>query len=159
MRFQMKIDPVWRPFVLVGGATKENSYVEVTDDEVSFNYGMLFRRTVPRSEIKDSRPRDWPWWMGIGWRSNLRDLVGLVGSYDGVVEVELEEPFRAWRLLPTKRIAVSLEDPEGFLSALNGGSAKAASKSSGEKPAPKRRSARRKTTRRSTPKAKPSDQG
>ena len=34
-RFQMKIDRQWAPMVLVGAATRSNSYVEVTPEAIS----------------------------------------------------------------------------------------------------------------------------
>ncbi|HEY5639531.1 MAG TPA: hypothetical protein VIW01_05720 [Dehalococcoidia bacterium] len=117
-RFQMRIDRVWAPAVLVGGATRNNSYVEVTPEAVTFHFGYIFNHTENRDDVREVKARRWPWWMGIGWRSNLRGLVGLVGSYRNVVEVSFESRSRAWGLLPMNRIAVSVEDPEGFMAAL-----------------------------------------
>ncbi len=120
MRFQIRVDPVWRPFVLIGGATRENSYVEVTDDGITVCFGLLFKRTIPRGDVKDVFVRSWPLWYGIGWRSNLRGVIGLVGSYTGVVEIRLNERGRAWGVFPCDRIGVSLEDPGGFIAAVKG---------------------------------------
>lgn len=142
MRFPIKIDTIWRAPVLIGGATHANSYVEVTDDGVAFNYGMLFRRKVPRSEIVDAYTREWPWWYGIGWRSDLRGVVGLVGSYQNVVEVKLASRSRAWGVFPCDRIAVSMEDPAGFIAAVKeNGAEKTKAASKPAKP-------KRKTTKR-----------
>jgi len=118
MRFPIRIDPWWRPLLLAGGATRDRSYVEVTDDRVSFRFGFFFRRAVDRGEVEGASLRHWPLWMGIGWRSNLRGVIGLIGSYAGVVEVRLQSRSRAWGVFPCDRIAVSLEDPEGFIAAL-----------------------------------------
>lgn len=145
MRFAMKIDTIWRGPVLIGGATKQNSYVEVTDGEVSFRYGALFNRTVPKSEVVEAYRRDWPWWHGIGWRSDLRGGIGLVGSYDNVVEVKLAKRSQAWGVFPCDRIAVSLEDPQAFIEALNGAGE--------EKPKTTAPKPRRKTTTRKRKKA------
>jgi hypothetical protein len=123
MRFPIRIDRIWRAPVLIGGATKQNSYVEVTDGEVSFRYGALFNRTMPKSEIVDAYTREWPWWYGIGWRSDLRGVIGLVGSYQNVVEVKLASRSRAWGVFPCDRIAVSVEDPAGFIAAVKGNGA------------------------------------
>lgn len=120
MRFPMRIDPIWRPLLLVGAATRENSFVEVADESVTFHFGLLFRRSVPRSDIVSAATRHWPLWFGVGWRSNLRGVIGLIGSYEGVVEVKLGKRTRAWAVFPCDRIAVSLEDPNGFLAALEG---------------------------------------
>jgi hypothetical protein len=119
MRFPIRVDPWWRPLLLAGGATRDNSYVEVTDDRVSFRFGFFFRRAFSRDEIEGASLRHWPIWMGVGWRSNLRGVIGLIGSYRGVVEVRLKGRSRVWALFPCDRIAASLEDPEGFIEALS----------------------------------------
>ena len=121
MRFAIRIDPVWRAFLLAGGATRRNSFVELTDTEITFRLGALFRRTFPRADIEGAAGRRWPLWYGVGWRSNLRGVIGLIGSYRDVVEVKLRTRTRAWAVFPCDRIAVSLEDPQGFLAALGDG--------------------------------------
>jgi hypothetical protein len=121
-RFQIRIDPVWRPLLVLGGATRENSFVEVTDDAITFSLGLLFRRTIPRSEVKAAFRRSWPLLYGVGWRSNLRGVIGLIGSYDNVVEVRLHRRQRpAWLVFPCDRICASLEDPDAFVDLLGDG--------------------------------------
>ncbi len=117
-RFQMRIDRIWAPAVRLGGATSNNSYVDVTAEAVTFHFGYLFNHTESREDIREVKARRWPWWMGIGWRSNLRGLLGLVGSYRNVVEVNFDSRSRAWGILPMNRIAISVEDPEGLIEAL-----------------------------------------
>ncbi len=117
-RFQMRIDRLWAPGMLIGGATHSNSYVDVTPEAVTFHFGYLFNHTESREDIRDVKARSWPWWMGIGWRSNLRGLIGLVGSYQNVVEVSLGRRSLVWGVLPMERIAISVEDPEGLMKAL-----------------------------------------
>ena len=119
-RFQMRIDRPWAPALLLGGATKRNSYVDVTPEAVTFHFGAIFNHTEDWDDIHNVTARRWPWWMGVGWRSNLRGLIGLIGSYNGVVEVGFESRSRAFAVLPMNRIAVSLEDPEGFIKAIRG---------------------------------------
>ena len=117
-RYYIRIDPWWRPLVLVGGATRENAYVEMDDDSLTICFGLLFGHTVMRADIESAGKRSWPLWMGVGWRTDLRRMFGLIGSRQGVVELRLTTPVRVWRVLNCTRIAVSLEDPDGFLSAL-----------------------------------------
>ena len=153
-RFQMQIDRLWAPAVLVGGATHSNSYVDVTPEAVTFHFGYLFNYTASRDDIREVKARNWPWWMGIGWRSNLRGLLGLVGSYRNVVEVSFESRARAWGVLPMDRIAISVEDPEGLIEALKPPASAAAKKPPTKKPA--RRDTRNNgstTTRRTRRKA------
>ena len=111
MRFPIRMDPVWRPALLAGGATPGRSYVDVSADEVLFRFGFWFRQSIPRSEIVSVTVRSWPVWYGVGWRSNLRGVIGLIGSYQGVVEVKLRNRTRAWGVFPCDRIAVSVADP------------------------------------------------
>jgi len=47
MRFQIRIDPVWRPLLLAGGATRENSYAELTDAGVRFRFGSSSTDSYP----------------------------------------------------------------------------------------------------------------
>ena len=117
------MDAIWRPVLLVGGAVPENSYVELTDESLTASFGSFFRRSWPREEIEDAVRRDWPWWMGIGWRTNFRGLFGLIGSYSDCVEIRFRSSWRVWGVLRCDRLAVSLEDPEAFLSALDGAGA------------------------------------
>ncbi|MFQ5471557.1 MAG: hypothetical protein ACE5FA_01555 [Dehalococcoidia bacterium] len=147
MRFQIRVDPVWRPFVLIGGATRENSYVEVTDEGITVCFGLLFKRTIPFDDVKDVFARSWPLWYGIGWRSNLRGVIGLVGSYSNVVEIRLNKRGRAWRVLPCDRVCVSLEDPDGFIAAVKGEK---------EPPAAEKKTAAPKRKRKTPAKRRPS---
>ncbi len=102
----------------MGGACGDKSHVDVTGSEICFRFGFWFSRCVPRADIKAVFARSWPLWYGIGWRSNLRGVIGLIGSYEGVVEVRLKSRRLVWGVFPCDRIAVSLEDPEGFIAAI-----------------------------------------
>ncbi len=117
-RFMMRLDPAWRPLLWPFGAAEPSSFVEVDEKRVRFKFGYLFDRSVLREEIERAYRRDWPIWMGVGWRSNLRGVIGLIGSTRGVAEIQLRSRSRAWRVFPCDRIAVSLLDPDGFVAAL-----------------------------------------
>jgi len=118
-RYYMKVDPMWRPVVLVGGATRENSYVEFDDHDVTFCFGMLFSHTIQRSNIANVKRREWPIWLGVGWRTDFLNSVGLIGSFSNVVEIELKEPITFWRFARCTRLAISLEQPDEFVAALS----------------------------------------
>ena len=47
-RFSMRLDPWWWPLLLAGGATPDNSYLELTGYGLSLHFGLLFDRTIPR---------------------------------------------------------------------------------------------------------------
>jgi len=121
LRFNIRVDAIWKAPLLVGGATNENSCVELGEDAIRFRFGILFDRTIGYDDVKAVFPRSWPFLYGIGWRANLRGVIGLVGSYHDVVEVRLTRRIgRAWGLFPMDRICVSLEEPERFVSELEG---------------------------------------
>jgi len=117
-KYPMRLDPVWRPLFLPLGGTPNASYAEVSPDGVHFRFGFAFDRTVPRAEIASAARWQPAWWNGFGWRSNLAGRIGLLGSHDGVVVVRLKSRTRSWGLFPCDSIAISLQDPEGFLKEL-----------------------------------------
>jgi hypothetical protein len=117
-RFPMRVDKVWAPVLFPFGGLHSGSFAEVTDDNVRFRFGVLFDRAFPRSEIAGARKRQMHWWNGIGWRSNLLGRIGLLGSHTGVVEVRFKQRTRAFAVFPCDSVSISLEDPDGFLTAL-----------------------------------------
>ena len=120
MRFSIRRDPWWVPLLLLFGATSDRSCVELADDRLVARFGWLFHHSFPLPDIEGAGPRSWPWLYGIGWRSNLVGVVGLIGSRANVVEVRLKRRRWVWMVLPLScnRLAISLEDPEAFLEAL-----------------------------------------
>lgn len=114
-RYQIRIDPAWGPLLGLVGGRAADAYADVSADGIHFRFGPWFDRTIARNKIEAASRRDWPWWMGVGWRTDFGGLVGLIGSTMGVVEVRLTEPERRWAGLKCERIAVSLDDPDGFL--------------------------------------------
>jgi hypothetical protein len=117
-RFPIRRSPWWRPLLLLFGATAGRSYVELAEDRLEARFGWLFRHSFPLGDIEGAARRSWPWLYGIGWRSNLLGVLGLIGSRAGVVEIRLRQRRSLWVLLRFNRLAVSLEDPDRFLEAL-----------------------------------------
>jgi hypothetical protein len=101
------------------GATESGSYAEVRNDSIHVHFGFLFERTFSRDEISSASRWQPAWWHGIGYRSNLRGRIGLLGSHQGVVEIRLKKSTRSWGVFPCNRVAISLQDPDGFLAALD----------------------------------------
>lgn len=118
-RFAVRIDPVWRPLLAPFGAMESGSYAEVRNHGIHIHFGFLFERTFSHEEIASASRWQPAWWNGIGFRSNLRGRISLLGSHQGVVEVRLKRTTRSWGILPCKRIVISLQDPDGFLAALD----------------------------------------
>jgi hypothetical protein len=121
MRYPMRLDPIWRLILALFVGTPSNSYVEIGEQSVRFRFGWPFDETVPLDEVAGVSPIAWSLWGGIGWRLAPRGRIGLIGSLRGVVDVRLRSPRRVrllaipWRC---RSIAVSLEDPHGFVAAL-----------------------------------------
>jgi len=114
---------MWRPVLWPFGGTGARSYVEIGAEVLRVRFGWLFDRYIPLAEIEDVRRGSWPWYGGIGWRTNLVSRIGLVGSYSGIVDIALKSRRLTWLLIlpiPCKRLTVSLEDPDGFVEALRG---------------------------------------
>ena len=105
--------------VLFGG-TAGRSYLELTGDALVARFGWLFHHRFPLGDIEGAAKRSWPLLYGIGWRTNLLGVIGLIGSRAGVVEIRFRRRRWLWMLLPLPfdRLAVSLKDPEAFLQAL-----------------------------------------
>ena len=102
------------------GMPRGGSYVELDDEVVRVRLGWGFTAQITRRAITGARRG--PDVKGItagahGWRG--RWLVN--ASRQGIVHLDVDPPARAWTLaIPVRlrRLAVSLEDPDGFLAAL-----------------------------------------
>jgi hypothetical protein len=119
-RFPIKRAGWVRPLLLLFGGTAEHSYTEITSDGLRARFGW-YEVTIPIVDIDAVEPADWPWWGGIGWRTNMRSVIGLVGALKPVVRVTLSKPVRTRLLLIPIRLRelyLSLEDAEGFIAAL-----------------------------------------
>lgn len=123
MRFNIRIDPVWRPLMLIVAATPSNSYVEIESETLRARYGSIINESLPLQNVANAAGRSWEWWQGIGVRA-FGEQLGLIGSLENVVELTLREPVRvSFGFVPwpfgIRRIAVSLDDPQGFLDAFD----------------------------------------
>jgi hypothetical protein len=101
--------------------TPARSFVELDGDTVRVRLGWAFSARIPRSLVASARRGKRPtipFTAGAhGW--NGRWLVN--AAADGIVAVELAEPVRAFVAgfpVRLRLLAVSLEDPDGFLAAL-----------------------------------------
>jgi hypothetical protein len=118
-RFDFALSPVWRPLLLPIGATEKRSFLELDADELHVKFG-VFDYRFPLDEVEDVKLSSWPIWAGVGARTNLRGVIGLVGTYVNVVEVDFKEAQQVRMLarVPCKRLYVSVEDPHEFMTAL-----------------------------------------
>ncbi len=120
MRFPLLLSPYWRPLLLPFGGTPKRSYVELEDGALHVRFGWLFNHRFPLSQVEAASPSHWPLLAGIGWRTNFRGTVGLIGTYVNVVEIRFKERQRLRMLLPTscERLYLSLAEPRDFIAAL-----------------------------------------
>ena len=117
-RFNIRRDIVWKAPLLIIGATEANSYVELRDEDLVARFGVHESR-LGLSDIISAQTKEWPIWNGIGIRVGPGKRLGLVGSTEGVVELELKPDTHVKFLgITCTSLAFSLEDPQGFLEAL-----------------------------------------
>ena len=120
MRFPILMSPLWRPLLLPFGGTSQRSYAELEDGVLHVRFGWLFDHRFPLDQVEAASPSHWPLLGGIGWRTNFRGTVGLIGTYVNVVEIRFKERQRLRMLLPTscERLYLSLQQPHDFIAAL-----------------------------------------
>jgi hypothetical protein len=123
-RFLIRRDGWLQPLLfLVGLVRDSNSYVAMEDDRLRVRFGWFFDQTFALGDIEGAEAMRWPWYYGLGWRSNLVGLVGLVASRRGVVAIRFRERRRVGGIVPffklrCDRLAVSLREPDELITAL-----------------------------------------
>ncbi len=122
-RFAIRRDTLIKPLLLPFGGTASGSFVELREGKLRLRFGPMFDRTLSLSEVESVSLSRWPPLGGLGWRTDFRGRIALVGSFRGVAEIKLREKQRIKFVLPfvhlrCNRIAVSLEEPEAFVTAL-----------------------------------------
>ncbi|MBI5480073.1 MAG: hypothetical protein HY906_14495 [Deltaproteobacteria bacterium] len=122
MRFPIKIAAPWRLLFRVFGFKPADSYVGLEDGALRFHFGTA-DETIPLSDIDRVEPRRWPFFYGLGPKLDVANGVAYVGSTEGVLRIWLKRPRRmnvwgAFRRSETHAVTVSLEDPSGFIAAL-----------------------------------------
>ncbi len=124
-RFTIRRSGWLQPLLLLVGAARDaNSYVAIEGEALRVRFGWCFNETFPLSGIESVAMGRWPWYYGLGWRSNLVGMVGIVGSYSGVVEIRFKQRQRVAGILPffklgCDRLMVSLNEPDDFIEALS----------------------------------------
>jgi hypothetical protein len=96
------------------------SWVDLDDREIRVRMGWAFDGRVPRSLVsKASRAPDWPW--AIGVHGNLKGRWLVNGATTGIAAIDVRSPVPcrvAGFVVRVRRLGVSMEDPDGFLAAL-----------------------------------------
>lgn len=119
--FPIARSAVWRLPLMLIGATAARSTVSLEDEVIDVVFGFAHVR-IPYANVRAVSRRTWNMWLGIGIRIAGDKTLGLVGSTAGVVQVALREPNvdGVMFMRHPRNIAVSLEDADGFIRAVEG---------------------------------------
>ncbi|MBS2040715.1 hypothetical protein JST97_37355 [bacterium] len=119
-KFPIKIDTLWIAPLMLIGATRDQSYVEIGDSELHLKMGNGDER-IPLSNIESVEPHEWSLFHGIGHRVAY-DGLAYVGSTDHVVRIKLKSPQSFHVIFGVHKdfanFYVSLEHPEDFKAAV-----------------------------------------
>lgn len=105
--------------MLLGPFGAGRPVAELRDGQVRIGMGLLGAARIPVDLIATVGTLRWPWWGGLGVRI-ARGMTAFVGTSGPAVFMDLSEPVsvRAPLPWPTRRVAVAVEDVEGFIAAL-----------------------------------------
>lgn len=121
-RFAIAVSTAWKPLLLLLGVTGSRAYAELGPDALSIRFGW-YRARIPREQIVRVGMTHWDWWRGIGWRSDLRRTIALIGRSGPVAYLGIAPPVPT-RLagipIQLQNLYITVEDPEAFLAALRG---------------------------------------
>lgn len=120
MRTEIYRSTLLKPLLAAFGGTAERSYVDFEPNSLHVQFGWLFNERIPYNLIRTAERAKWPWFGGLGWRTNLIDTIALVGSYENVVRLRLSEPQRMRLLtrMACDTLYISVENPDAFLAEL-----------------------------------------
>ena len=128
-RFPILITQLSQLLMIPFGVTRRRAFVQLEDDDIHVRFGPMFDERIPLDNIEAAEVSNWPRWAGVGPRTNLRGVVGLVGAYGNVVRLTLKEPMDVHLFLvpvSCRRLYLSLEHPDAFLQAIGKAPAKQA---------------------------------
>ncbi len=119
-RYPIKRSKFWAWALLIIGATESSSYIDIDLEEVVAQFGWK-RIVVPRADVEFAERSSWPWWGGIGWRSDLRHSIGLIGALGPIVRIHMK-PRRTFLLgIPVSLtdLYFSVDNPEAVVQELS----------------------------------------
>ena len=123
--FALRYNRAMRAFLGLLGLGPRRSGVELNGEELRVRMGWGFAAHIPRRSISQARRlgRRRDIWYALGIHTLLGGRWIVNGSLTGVVTLRIEPAVRARAFgLPIRLrwLAMSLQDPEGFLTALGG---------------------------------------
>jgi hypothetical protein len=108
-------------FLIPFGVSSRRAYAQVHDGKLHVRFGPMFDEQIALENIEKAEAARWPWWAGIGPRTNFRATVGLIASYGRTVKLTFKEPIDVHLfVVPVKCrfLYFSLEEPDEFLKAI-----------------------------------------
>lgn len=117
MRFAIRTYPVLKPLFWPFGAFGSNSYVQLVGDRLRVRYGPLFNHQFNVRDVGDVTPCQWPMLGGLGWRTDFKGRIGLIGALEDVVCIRFKSTQRVkmlWRQ-DCDQLYVSLAEPDRFI--------------------------------------------
>jgi len=121
-RIPIKRAPWMAPLLVLFTATASRSYVQIGPDTLITRFGW-HQLSIPRAQIESVSDDRWPWYGGLGWRTDFRRKLALVGAYAPIVRIHLTEPHRSRLLgIPIRftDLYISVDSPEALRAALAG---------------------------------------
>ncbi|HEX78049.1 MAG TPA: hypothetical protein G4O03_06540 [Dehalococcoidia bacterium] len=104
-------------------ASVGNMFVMVGPDYVKVKASFLVDESIPMDNIEGVEPSTHSWLDGIGVRVDFAGTLAIISATRNIVQLNLKEPqrlgFITLRLNKTRRIKLSLEDPEAFRRLIN----------------------------------------
>lgn len=120
-RFPIRYSPRLRWLFSIMGLGPRFSGVDLTPTDLVVTMGWAFASRIPRERIRGVA-RDKDKFGGIGVHGFARTYL-VNGTTTGIVRVDVDPAARAYLLafpVRLKRLYVSLEDPDGFVSVMQG---------------------------------------
>ncbi|RYE82421.1 MAG: hypothetical protein EOO75_20725 [Myxococcales bacterium] len=122
MRYPLKVTEnfLLEPVLYSFGVRGETSHATIADGELEVQMGTWLHERIPLTEITRLSPATWPWWGGMGIKL-AQHGVGLIGAFEGIVNVQLQAPRKVRVVLDAdcSQVWLSLDDPDGFLRELS----------------------------------------
>ena len=123
--FALRYNRAMRAFTGLLGLGPRRSRVELSAEELQVRMGWGFTARIPRQSIHQARALGWrrDIWYALGIHTLLGGRWIVNGSLTGVVTLAIEPSVRARAFgLPIRLrwLAMSLQDPEEFLTVLGG---------------------------------------
>jgi hypothetical protein len=118
-RFAVRFTPWLLPLFWISGLGRRSARVELGGDDLIVRMGWAFRARIPRSAIERPR-RGRALWFSVGVHG-IFGVWAVNGSPKGTVWIDVDPPVRARVIgfpIRLRRLALGLEDPDGFIDAL-----------------------------------------